>query len=63
MVFPDVPSLRGWSEVDYVAVDLSRTGEPEPDEDEDEAQAEIEQALAEDNEDDYIVPGDLIERT
>lgn len=60
MVFPDVPPSRGWSEVDYVAVDLSLVGEPEPEEEE---QEELEQALAEDDEDDYVVPGDILERT
>lgn len=60
MVFPDVPPSRGWSEVDYVAVDLSLVGEPEPEEDE--AQEEIELALSEDTEDDYVVPEDVLER-
>ena len=62
MVFPDVPPSRGWSEVDYVAVDLSLVAEEEPEEEED-AQEELEQALAEDNEEDYVVPGDILERT
>lgn len=61
MVFPDVPPSRGWSEVDYVAVDLSLVSESDEDEVED-AQEELERALAEDDEEDYVVPGDILER-
>jgi hypothetical protein len=59
MVFPDVPPSRGWSAVDYMAADLSLVGVPDPDEEEG-AQIELEQALAEDEEDDFVVSGEMI---
>jgi len=60
MVFPDVPPSRGWSEVDYLAVDLSLVGEPEPEADE--AEEEFTAALSDDTEDDYVVPEDVLDR-
>src|SRR5262249_48192736 len=65
MVFPGVPPSRGWSEVDYVAIDITAAGEPEHEEEleEEDAKEELERVLAEDDEDDYVVPGDILERT
>ena len=59
MVFPDVLPSRGWSQVDYLAVDLSLVGEPEPEADE--AEEELASALSDDTEDDYVVPKDALE--